>query len=30
MAIQERQWFKRLAALQLPKDAREDRAEPLG
>ena len=30
IAIQERQRFKRLAALQLPPDAREDRAEPLG
>ena len=30
MAIQERQRFKRLAALQLPKDARADRAEPRG
>jgi hypothetical protein len=30
MAIQERQRCKRLAALELPKDAREDRAEPRG
>src|SRR5712691_2709646 len=30
MAIQERHRFQRLAALQLPKDALEDWAEPLG
>src|SRR5215471_10514183 len=30
MAIKERQRFQRLAALELPKDAREHRAEPLG
>jgi hypothetical protein len=30
MAIQERPRCQRLAALQVPKDAREDRAEPLG
>jgi hypothetical protein len=30
MAIQKRHGFKRLAALELPKDAREYWAEPLG
>src|SRR5262245_17127511 len=30
MAIKERQRFQRLAALELSKDAREHRAEPLG
>ena len=30
MAIQERHRFQRLAALELPKDALEHRAEPLG
>ena len=30
MALKERHRFQRLAALELPKDAREHRAEPLG